>query len=261
VQTTPFRVRVPGGELAGVRFGEGPPLILVHPMLFSKAYYAAAAHVYGARYSCAAFDQRGHGESVATAISLGVLVDDVGAVMDACGWERATLGGTSLGAAATLGFAVRNPQRVSALVQDLPGFGPGGFRPADRAARIAAALDDGDLEEGARRIVEGMSPPRAEAWTAALAADWRHYDAAPLARRMGWALRSSSPWRVVDGWPRSLAAVKAPTRILAVQGDPLHPWTTAREMAAAIPGARLIPRVPSLAPEAIAAQWMEALAS
>jgi phosphomannomutase len=38
-------IRVPsssGADLACVRFGEGPPLLLAHPMVFSKAYFAAA---------------------------------------------------------------------------------------------------------------------------------------------------------------------------------------------------------------------------
>ena len=41
--------RVPsssGTDLACVRFGEGPPLLLAHPLVFSKAYFAAAAPVF-----------------------------------------------------------------------------------------------------------------------------------------------------------------------------------------------------------------------
>jgi hypothetical protein len=72
-------------------------------------------------------------------------------------------------------------------------------------------------------------------------------------------MEASSAWRVVERWPADLSGVAAPTRILAVNGDPLHPWRVAEEMAAAIPGARLVARVASLSPEAIARQWIREL--
>src|SRR4051812_23019694 len=100
---TPFRVPSSSGtDLACVRFGDGPPLLLAHPVLFSKAYFAAAADVFGAKYSCVAFDQRGHGDTTASTISLPAMADDVGAILDAMKWDKASMGGTSLGAATTL---------------------------------------------------------------------------------------------------------------------------------------------------------------
>src|SRR6516162_8845748 len=83
VELTSFRVASSSGaDLACVRFGEGPPLLLAHPLVFSKAYYAAAAAVFGAKHSCVAFDQRGHGDTNASTISPAAMADDVGAVLD-----------------------------------------------------------------------------------------------------------------------------------------------------------------------------------
>jgi len=261
MEITPFRVATPGADLACARFGEGPPLLLAHPAVFSKAYFTAAADVLGARFSCVAFDQRGHGDTSAQTISPALMTDDIGAVLDAMKWDKAALGGTSLGAATTLLYALRNPARVSFLLQDLPAFGPASSRDPDKTARIAVVLEEGDLEEGARRITAGMSEPRAKAWTEALNADWSHYDAATLGPKMGWALRSTVSWRIVGRWPDELQRLTMPVRLLAVQGDSVHPWDVAQTMARTIKGARLSPRVQSLAPAAIANQWIDALTS
>jgi len=249
--------RFRAGDLAGLRAGKGPPLLLAHPIVFSKAFWAL--EVFAERFEVAAFDQRGHGESAADGIDLDTMADDIGRVLDHLGWERAILGGTSLGAATTLRFAMRHPERVTLLVQDLPGFGPGSHRNVERTERMAEAFAKGDLEEGARRTVEGLSPHRAKAWETALRADWGHYDAASIGPKMAAALRGTAGWRIVERWPDELSGLAVPTRILALDGDPAHPYDVARTMARTIPEATLIPRIPSLSPAAIARQWMEVL--
>jgi pimeloyl-ACP methyl ester carboxylesterase len=259
---TPFRVpSSSGADLACVRFGEGPPLLLAHPLVFSKAYFAAAADVFGARYSCVAYDQRGHGDTTAQTISPAAMADDIAAILDAMKWDKAVIGGTSLGAASALLFALRSPNRVSFLIQDLPGFGPGSARDPSKTSRIAASFEDGDLEDAAKQITLGMSEPRAKAWTEALFADWRNYDAAKLSNKLAWVLRNTSSWRIAGRWPEELQKLAMPVRIFGVQGDPAHPWEIAQTMARTIKGARLSPRVQSLDPAAIAAQWIDALTS
>lgn len=253
-----FRIRGEGSDLAGVRFGKGPPLLLVHPVLFSKRFFAAAADVYGSAFSCAAFDQRGHGDSTGE-VDLDGMAADVGAVLDHLGWDRAVVGGTSLGAATALRFAMARPERVNLLLQDLPGFGPRSPRTKERTERLAEAFGRGDLDEAARRVVEGLSPPRAKAWLDALAADWKPNDAAVLGPKLAAALRATAGWSVVDRWPDDLRGLRVPTRILALQGDPTHPYEVARAMVEAIPDAKLIARVPSLSPATIARQWVEVI--
>ncbi len=255
-----FTVSGPGAGLACARFGKGPPLLLAHPVVFSKAYFVGAAEVWGARFDCVAFDQRGHGETEGP-VETGAMVEDVGRILDHFGWGKASMGGTSLGAASTLAFALRHPDRVSALVQDLPGFGPGTSRDPAKTERMAEAFGRADLEEAARRATEGMSAPRAKAWREALFADWNHYDPARLGPKLAGALRETARWRVVERWPDDLAGLAVPVRILAVEGDPVHPVEVARTMARTIPDARLVPRVQSLSPAAIARQWIEVLES
>ena len=80
-----LRVRSGDALLAGLRFGSGPPLLLTHPLVFSKAFVAAGGDVLGARFDVATFDQRGHGESEGGAIEATAMADDLGAEwMNSC---------------------------------------------------------------------------------------------------------------------------------------------------------------------------------
>jgi len=258
---TPFRVASRNADLACLKFGAGPPLLLAHPILFSKAFYAAAADVWGAHFTCVAYDQRCHGETTSSMLTPADLAADVGAILDHMKWDKATMGGTSFGAASTLLFALSSPGRVTTLIQDLPGFGPASFRDPFQSSRIAAALEDGDLDDAAKQITMGMSEPRAKAWSEALFADWKNYEGATIAPKMAGALRASSSWRIVGRWPDELQKLTMPVRIFGVQGDTVHPWDTAQTMARTIKGARLSQRVQSLSPAAIANQWVDALTS
>lgn len=244
---------------AFVRFGSGPPLLLAHPLVFSKRYFLGAKEVFGARFDTVALDLRGHGESDGE-VDFDAAAEDVGAVMDACGWTTASIGGTSLGAAITLRFALRNPERVTRLVQDLPGFGPGSRRPSERVETMAEAFARADFDAAARAITDGYPPPRAKAWTDALRADWNGYEPARLGPKLAKAVRSAAGWRVAEPWPSALAALRVRTEILAVKGDPAHPYEIAETMAATLPDARLHARVLSLSPVKIADQWVSVLA-
>ena len=106
-----------------------------------------------------------------------------------------------------------------------------------------------------------MAEPRAKAWTEALFNDWKNYDGKALSNKLAWVLRSTAEWRIVGRWPDELQKLTMPVRVFAVQGDPIHPWDTAQTMARTIKGARLSPRVQSLSADAIARQWIDALAS
>ncbi len=256
----PFRVASSSGtDLSCIKFGDGPPLVLAHPLVFSKAYFAAATEVFGAKFSCVAYDQRGHGDTNASTVTPAGMADDIAAIMDAMKWDKAAIGGTSLGAASALMFALRSPARVAFLIQDLPGFGPASFRDPTRTSRIAASFEDADLEDAAKQITLGMSEPRAKAWTEALFNDWKNYDGKSLSNKLAWVLRNTSSWRIVGRWPDELQKLTMPVRIFGIQGDPVHPWDTAQTMARTIKGARLSPRVLSLSADAIAAQWVDAL--
>jgi pimeloyl-ACP methyl ester carboxylesterase len=79
------------------------------------------------RWRVISWDMRGHGQSGNPAdralYSQDLTVADMAAVLDACGEERAVIGGLSLGGVMTLAFHIAYPQRSRALM--LFDTGPG----------------------------------------------------------------------------------------------------------------------------------------
>src|SRR5260370_37354667 len=76
------------------------------------------------RYRVILWDMRGHGRSDdpsdPAAYSEALTVGDMAAVLDACGEERAIIGGLSLGGGLSLAFYLAHPARVCAP----PAVGP-----------------------------------------------------------------------------------------------------------------------------------------
>ena len=107
--------------------GAGPAVVLVHGFGDSGALWDAQVAAFRDRYQVVTLDMRGHARSEAPA-DLGLytqdgVVEDVRAVMDAAGVERAVVGGHSLGGYTSLRFYQRYPDRVRGLI--LSDTGPG----------------------------------------------------------------------------------------------------------------------------------------
>jgi len=111
-------------------FGEGPFDLVVVPGAMSNIEYGWELETWGEYYGALAsfarvllFDKRGTGISdpvVGGAASLEERMDDVRAVMDAVGSERAALMGGSDGAAMVALFAATYPERTAALILQMP---------------------------------------------------------------------------------------------------------------------------------------------
>jgi pimeloyl-ACP methyl ester carboxylesterase len=257
-----FRVKSASADLACVCFGAGPPLVCVHALAFSKEYFVAAADVLGAQFRCAAFDQRGHGDTDwlggESTIDPASMARDIEAVLDHLEWDRTVLAGISLGAATTLRFALEHFERVETLIQDLPGFGPTSPRSPGDGGSVADALERGDFEGTLRILTDGMSAARAAALTGAFKSQWDPFGPV-LGPKLAAAFRATNRWRIVDDWPAALVGLSVPTHVLGLPGDPSHPFETAKTMAETLPNAQLHLRVPSLSAKAVAAQWMSIL--
>ncbi len=255
-----FRIRSRGADLSCVRFGAGSPLLCAHALAFSKEYFASAADVLGRRFDCVAVDQRGHGdtewEGGDAGLTLDAMADDIGRVLDYVGWKRAIVGGISLGAATTLRFALGSPDRLVALIQDLPAFGPTSPRNPRATEAVSEALDRSDFEGALGVLTSGLSRGRAKALGEALRSQWAPFGAT-LGPKLAAAFRATDRWRIADDWPGVLKTLDAPVRILGLRGDAAHPFEVAETMARTLPRARLDARVPSLSAEAVARQWLE----
>lgn len=123
--------RVDGLRIAYQEFGGGPPAVYVPPIVsnidvkWDHEYHRRLLEHLGSFLHVVHFDKRGIGVSdrFEAQPTLDDRIDDIGAVMDAMGWERAHVFGVSEGADMALHFAVRHPERVEKLAL-LCGAGP-----------------------------------------------------------------------------------------------------------------------------------------
>lgn len=113
-------VAVPGGKLAVARWhGLGPPLLLVHGISGSHLAWSRIAEEPAlATFDIIAPDLRGRCASrdVAGPYGLPRHVEDMCAVLDACGIARACYVGHSLGAYIGVHFGVMAPTRLAGLI-------------------------------------------------------------------------------------------------------------------------------------------------
>ncbi|MGI8459459.1 MAG: alpha/beta fold hydrolase [Propionibacteriaceae bacterium] len=110
---------VNGLHLYWERYGQGPPLVLLHGgMLTIELNFAGLIPTLAATHTVIGIEQQGHGRTANTerAITYPNLASDVVALLDQLGIERATVLGHSMGGAVALELAVSHPDRVSAIV-------------------------------------------------------------------------------------------------------------------------------------------------
>jgi pyruvate dehydrogenase E2 component (dihydrolipoamide acetyltransferase) len=119
---------VGGRKVSYVGVGQdGDVVLLVHGYGGDRNSWLFLQEPMAARYRVYALDLPGHGTSAKDVGdgSVNTLADAVIGVLDAIGAERAHLVGHSLGAAAVLAAAARDPRRISSLTLIAPsGFGP-----------------------------------------------------------------------------------------------------------------------------------------
>ena len=99
-------------------WGEGEPLVLLHGNGEDSLYFEKQFDLFSRYFRVIAVDSRGHGGSThgEEGLSIGLMAEDVLAVLDALGIERAHLLGFSDGGNIALSFALRWPARVGKLI-------------------------------------------------------------------------------------------------------------------------------------------------
>ena len=108
-------VPVPGGELWADQAGSGPAVVLVHAGIADHTMWDAQVEPLAAAHTVVRIDQRGFGRSRWEEQEFR-RDDDIRAVLDHLGLDRAVLLGCSLGGAACLDVAVGTSDCVSGLV-------------------------------------------------------------------------------------------------------------------------------------------------
>ena len=106
--------------------GQGRALLFLHGWPLDHRVWTPQIESFSKTCRVLAMDRRGFGQSTGPA-NLGNAVEDIDAVLDACGVESATLIGMSRGGRIALRYAFERPQRVNGLV--LVGTALDGYNP------------------------------------------------------------------------------------------------------------------------------------
>jgi class 3 adenylate cyclase len=230
--------------------GDGPFDVVFVPGSTSHVELAWAVPYFRALFERVAsfgrlihFDKRGTGmsDAVAADTPLEVRMDDVRAVMDAVGSERAAVVGMSEGAPMSILFAATYPDRAWALVvhggdaRSLWAHDyPWGEHEAEVRARIdAAAASNMNAPERMAERAREASPNSTDEEIAAIVNNFRH-GGSPGARLALARMNMSIDVRHV------LPAIRVPTLVMHDVRDPWTPVEGGRYVAQHIPDARYV---------------------
>lgn len=204
--------------------GEGPPVLLTCGYSATAEMWRPQVRGLRSAYRLLTWDLRGHGESDSPedldAYAEEKVIDDMAAILDACGVARAVIGGLSLGGYLSLAFWLKHAERVRALM--LFDTGPGYRNPEGRARwnQGAEAMAQRFEREGLAALGGG-----AEVRVST------HRSAEGLARAARGTLKQFDA-RVIDALP----SISVPVLVLVGEND--EPFLGATDyMAAKIPGA------------------------
>lgn len=116
--------------------GSGPPVLITHGFGSSTKAWEGQAETLSDAYRIITWDMRGHAGTDSPVdpaqYSEAATVDDMAAILDHLGIEKAVIGGLSLGGYMSLAFNLKYPGRVRALM--LFDTGPGYNNPKGREA-------------------------------------------------------------------------------------------------------------------------------
>jgi pimeloyl-ACP methyl ester carboxylesterase len=150
------RIRSGDAEIVYWVFGDGPPVVLLHPFPVNHEFWLPVVETLSGRYRVIMPDLRGHGESeVGEGLAtMAKHADDLARVMDDAQLGRAPIIGVSIGGYLLFEFWRKYRGRVSAL--GLCNTKAPADNEEGRAARLQSAKDV--LERGTEPFFESMIP-------------------------------------------------------------------------------------------------------
>ncbi len=216
----------------------GVPVLLMHGILLDSAVNRdLAAPLVAAGFRVILLDLLGHGRSdkaEATDLRNDFFAEQVVACLDHLSIDKAVIGGLSLGAIVALHVAVQSPQRVRALLIEMPVM---------ENSTVFAALLLGPIVvmthyapwiyRPIARFLRGLPRPRSNLWESVLNAAGQD----PTAIRAilhGVLVGAVVPSR------RARRKIQAPALVIGHAGDWLHEMEDARTLADELPNGRLL---------------------
>ncbi len=207
--------------------GSGPPILITHGYASSTKAWEGQARSLSDTYRIITWDMRGHAGTDSPTdqaqYSEEATVDDMAALLDHLGIEKAVISGLSLGGYMSLAFNLKYPGRVRALM--LFDTGPGYNNPKGREAWNETAVKRAERfeEMGLDALGQGAEVKISV-----------HTSAEGLALAARGMLAQFN-----DGVIKSLEHVKVPTLVLVGEND--QPFLGATDyMANKIPGAKKV---------------------
>lgn len=213
---------------------DAPVVVLSNSLGATRGMWDPQVPALAERFRVVTYDTRGHGESPAPAgpYTLDDLVDDVVALLDEVGADRAHFAGLSLGGMTGMRLAAREPARVHrlALLATSAKADPQGFR-----ERAVAARSGGTAPLAPTVVSRWLTPAYAAAHPELVA---RLEAMVAAADDEGYAACAEV---VADLDLRSdLGRITAPTLVVSGAEDPALPPEHQRLIADGIPGAELL---------------------
>lgn len=247
-QAIQFCTAPDGTRIAYAAVGEGSPLVKTGHWLTHLEYdwtspiWRPQLHALSASHRLIRYDARGNGLSDwdVPDFSFDARVSDLETVVDAAGVDRFPLLGVSQGAAISIAYAVRHPERVSHLVLY------GGFARGRRRRGLDQEVVNADAVLTLMRQGWGQDNPAFRQMFTSLfipggtmeQMQW-YNDLQRISTSPENAIRlrrASDDVDVVELLPK----VRTPTLVMHCRNDALQPFEEGRIMAAGIPGARFV---------------------
>ena len=228
-----------GSRISYDEYGAGErPLVLIHGLLMNRRMFDRLGPTMAERGNrVITIDLLGHGRSDRPAdmsqYSMTFFARQVEALLDHLDLKEAVVGGTSLGANVSLELAYLEPERVKAMMVEMPVLDNALLSAAVIFTPMMVALRFGEpvlklIASGARRI------PRTNQLLD-VGLDWIRQDPAPSEAVLeGLFLGSSAPHR------QFRVKMEQPALVIGHHADPLHPFSDAGMLAEEMPNARLI---------------------
>jgi pimeloyl-ACP methyl ester carboxylesterase len=198
---------VDGLSLYYEEHGSGEPLVLLHGGIGASEMFAAILDELAEARRVIAVDLPGHGHTrdVDRPLRAELLADDVAALIEHLGLERADVMGYSLGGMVALRTAIQHPARVRRLVLVSTAFRRDGSFPEVLAAmdamgpELAEMIKQAPVYEHYARVA-----PRPEDWTAHVA-------------------KTAEFVKLDYDWSAEVAALTAPTMLVYADADSVRP--------------------------------------
>jgi len=228
-----------GNRIGFDEYGSGErPIVLIHGLLMNRRMFARLGPALAERGNRAiCVDLLGHGGSDQPddlrLYSMPLFAEQVVALLDHLGLEKAVIGGTSLGANVGLELAVRHPERVEALFVEMPVLENA---LAAVAAVFAPVLLGLRLGKPAIELSSRLASliPRTN-FLLDIGLDWARRRPGPsIAVLEGLLLGETAPPR------EQRRLIEQPALVVGHPGDPLHPFSDSGMLIEELPAAELL---------------------